>query len=77
MIQVARSPVSALVSFGAARVRVKAHLVGRLCRVGGAPTMAEVEVDGTNRVTLVPAADVEPLTPEGRQQMLDSGNRAP
>ena len=73
-IQIRRSPVSALVTLGPARVRVRGHLVGRLSRVGGAPTLAEIEVDGTDRVTLVPVADVEPLTPEGRQQMLDSGN---
>jgi len=74
LIQIRRSPVSALVSLGTARVRVRAHLVGRLSRTGGAPTLAEVEVDGTDRVTLVPASDVEPLTPEARQQMLDVGH---
>jgi len=64
----------AVVTLGPARVGVKGHLVGRLSRSAGVPTLAEIEIDGTDRVTLVPVADVEPLTPEGRAQMLDSGN---
>lgn len=77
MIQIRRSLVSAVVVLGPDRVRVRAHMVGRLSRSGGKPTLAEIEVDGTDRVTLVPAGDVEPLTPEARDQMLDSGSQTP
>lgn len=77
MIPVRRSPVSATVTEGSERVQVTGHLLGRLTRFGGVPTLAEVEVDGTGRTALVPVADVQPLDGAARAQMDDAGPSFP
>jgi hypothetical protein len=74
--------VSCVVPFGRENRMVTALLLGRLTRVEGKPVAAEVRVmtEGggamipTGRFTMVPAGDIEAITPAAAALILDDGD---